>query len=88
VRASHCTRSRIQIMVGTSSTSVTTQVMAASSRVISIALSRGGTPIPWNEAICRQADSDHVPSLAPSSENRAIASSGRTKNSPNTVKTR
>ncbi len=47
VRASHFTRSRIQIMVGTSSTMVTTQVMTASSRVISIALSSGGMPEPW-----------------------------------------
>jgi hypothetical protein len=43
----HCTRSLIQIMVGTSSTITTTQVMSASSRVISIALSRDGTPTPW-----------------------------------------
>ena len=34
-------------MVGTSSTSVTTLVMTASSRVISIELSSGGTPSPW-----------------------------------------
>ena len=47
VRASHCTRSRTQIMVGTSSTSMTTQVMTASSRVISIELSSGGMPAPW-----------------------------------------
>ena len=42
VRLIHCTRSRTQIMVGTSSTSITTQVMTASSRVISTALSRPG----------------------------------------------
>ena len=36
MRASHCTRSRIQIMVGTSRASTITQVMTASSRVISI----------------------------------------------------
>ena len=47
VRASHRTRSRTQIMVGTSSTSTTTQVMTASSRVISIELSRGGMPVFW-----------------------------------------
>ena len=47
VRASHCTRSRTQIIVGTSSTSMTTQVITASSRVISIELSSGGTPSPW-----------------------------------------
>ena len=47
VRASHCTRSRTQTMVGTSSTSMTTQVMTASSRVISIELSRGGMPVFW-----------------------------------------
>ena len=46
VRASHRTRSRTQIMVGTSSTSMTAQVMTASSRVISIELIRGGMPVP------------------------------------------
>ena len=47
MRASHRTRSRTQIMVGTSSTSMTTLVMMASSRVISIELSSGGMPVPW-----------------------------------------
>ena len=46
VRDSHCTRSRTQTMVGTSSTNMTAQVMTASSSVISIELSRGGTPVP------------------------------------------
>ena len=87
VRASHRTRSWTQIMVGTSSTSMTAQVMTASSRVISIELSSGGMPEPWYEAICFQAVTDHVPSLAPSSENRSMASSGTRKNAPNTVKT-
>ena len=43
-RLIHCTRSRIQIMVGTSSASVTTLVSTPSSRVISTALSSGGGP--------------------------------------------
>ena len=34
-------------MVGTSSTSVTTLVMTASSRVTSIAFSNGGMPVFW-----------------------------------------
>ena len=85
-RLIHCTRSRIQTIVGTSSTSTTTHVMTASSSVISIAGSSGGGPV--YDAICFQAVSDHVPSRFPSRENRTIASSGRRKNSPNIVKTR
>ena len=42
VRLIHCTRSLIQIMVGTSSTSMTTLVMTASSRVSSTALASPG----------------------------------------------
>jgi hypothetical protein len=46
-RSSCCTRSRIQIIVGTSITSVTTLVMTASSRVTSIALGNEGMPVFW-----------------------------------------
>src|SRR3984885_15426558 len=79
-RLNHCTRSRIQIMVGTTSTSMTRLVMTASSSVISIDDSSGGGP--GYEAIAVQAATDQVPGVLPSSENLTMASSGHTKNSP------
>ena len=75
VRLIHGTRSWTQIMVGTSSTSMTAQVMTASSRVISTALEAG----PGRTTICVQAATDQVPSLLPSRENLTIARNGSRK---------
>ena len=88
VRASHCTRSRTQIIVGTSSTSMTTQVMTASSRVISIEAQQrrdalalvGGDLLPRPSLTrCR--------AWRPPARTAAIASSGSRKNSPKIVNT-
>ena len=83
-RLNHCARSRIQIMVGSTSTSMTTLVMTASSSVISMRgqqrrrarvgddLRPGATPT-------------RCPSLVPSSENLTMASNGSRKNRPKIV---
>src|ERR1700729_1944853 len=82
-RLNHCTRSRIQIMVGTTRTTITTLVMTASSSVISMDDSSGGGP--GYEAIAVQAATDQLPGLVPSKENLTMASSGSRKNSPKIV---
>ena len=78
-RLNHRARSRIQIMVGSTSNSITTLVMTASSSVTSMPDSNGGGP--GYEAICVQADTDQVPGLVPSSENLTMANNGSRKTS-------
>src|SRR5580704_17571554 len=77
-RLNHFARSWTQIMVGTTSTSITTPVMTASSSVISMEDSSGGGH--GNEVSCVQAATDQLPGVLPSSENLTMESNGSRKN--------